>query len=215
MKRQGNYPNIKEKVKGVILFGDSVFFGIGASHWNKGCARILKKRLKGTPVFVKARNFDSTREGKIKLETEVSTKGGFSHIVIFFGNNDCRLVAVNTPRVDLDEFKSNLKYMIKTVRGVNLQVILSNLQPIDSKLFYRTLPDQKAFIRMEETPYLWHKRYSEACREVAMQEGVCLVDIHSVLKEQKEKILASDGLHPNDEGHMIIADKIFEALMGS
>lgn len=203
---------MKKDIKGVILFGDSVFFGIGASHRNKSCSRILKSKLKGIPVFIKARNSDSTREGKEKLKRDV-LRDGFSHIIILFGNNDCRLVDVNTPRVSLEEYKANLKDMIGLIKEKKLKVILSNLQPIDSEGFYKSLPDQKRFIKMDDTPYNWHKRYSDVCYEAAKEEGIPLLDIRSALEKEKTDILTSDGLHPNDYGHRIIADKIFGLLM--
>ncbi len=203
---------MKECIKGIILFGDSVFFGIGASHRNKGCARILKKEFINAPVLIKARSFDSSKEGVEKLES-VLAREGFSHVVLLFGNNDCRLVGVNTPRVPLKEFRANLKEMVKTIKAKRLNVLLANLQPIDSEGFYKSLPGQKEFIKMDESPYSWHKRYSDVCNDIANEEDIQLLDIRVALEKEKNNILAADGLHPNDYGHRIIASHIFKLLM--
>ncbi|OGX17207.1 MAG: hypothetical protein A3K83_03755 [Omnitrophica WOR_2 bacterium RBG_13_44_8b] len=73
----------------------------------------------------------------------------------------------------------------------------------------------KKFIAMTDTPYEWHKRYSDICEEVSRLEEIPLLNIRVKLEQKKNAALASDGLHPNDLGHKIIAQTIFEFLISS
>lgn len=198
-------------MKGLILFGDSIFFGTGASKRTKGCGKILKSIGK-FPVLIKGRNRDSTREGLKRLDSDVVKREGFSHIVLLFGNNDCRFIEINHALVDFDEYRENLYTMIYRLESAGKSVLISNLQPIDSQGFYNTHPETKKFVTINETPYSWQKRYSNICEEVARDKKVILIDIRKKLETKKSEILASDGLHPNDLGHRIIADTILETL---
>ena len=56
--------------EGIILFGDSVLFGTGATTRDNGCGRILRS-LTEIPILIKARNNDSTKEGLARLESDV------------------------------------------------------------------------------------------------------------------------------------------------
>ena len=196
---------------GIILFGDSVFFGTGATNRNNGCGRIL--RALGVNVLIKGRNGETTREGLKRLEADVLKKNGYSHAILLFGNNDCKLIGVNKALIDLKEYRDNLSEMIHRIKLSGKIPLISNLQPIDSEGFYKAYPEIKKFIAMKDTPYQWHKKYSDICAEIAKSERIQLLNVRSRLEERKEEVLASDGLHPNDLGHKIIAETIFKTLI--
>ncbi len=200
-------------MKGLVLFGDSIFFGTGASKRTKGCGKILKSILQ-FPVLIKGRNRDSTREGLERLESDAVKRNGFSHVIVLFGNNDCRFIGVNQALVDFTEYRSNLCTMINRIKSAGKIPLISNLQPIDSEAFYKVHPETKKFVAIDETPYGWQKRYSDICEEVAGDKKAPLIDIRVKLEARKDEILASDGLHPNDLGHRIIADAILKTLNG-
>lgn len=198
-------------MKGLVLFGDSIFFGTGASKRTNGCGKILKSILQ-FPVLIKGRNRDSTREGLARLESDAIGRDSFSHVILLFGNNDCRFIGVNQALVDFAEYRSNLCTMISRIKSAGKSPLISNLQPIDSEDFYKVHPETKKFVAIDETPYGWQKRYSDICGEVAAEENIPLVDIRKKLETRKSEILASDGLHPNDLGHRIITVTILETL---
>lgn len=202
---------ISMKINGLILFGDSVLFGTGASSRDNGCGRILRSLTK-IPILIKGRNNDSSKDGLARLESDVLKRGQYSHVILLFGNNDCRLVGINKPLVDLENYRTNLSDMIKQVKNAGKSAIISNLQPIESEGFYKTYPQMKQFISMTESPYQWHKRYSDVCEEISRSERIPLLNIRSKLEPRTNEVLASDGLHPNDLGHKIIAQTIFELL---
>ena len=197
-------------IDGIILFGDSVFAGVGASHRSHGCGKIIKSLL-GFPVLINARNLDTTQDAIAKIKNVVSEHYTYSHVIILFGNNDCKLIDYDKPIVSLEQYKNNLSSIIKQIITNNKIPIISNLQPIDEKLFYKTLPNVAAYMKKINSAYEWQKRYSDACEEVAKVEKINLIDIRSKLKENSDA-MAKDGLHPNDLGHRIIAEQILEGL---
>jgi len=196
---------------GIILFGDSVFFGIGASSRSKGCGKLLHCAAK-IPVLIKSRNRDTTKDALGRLEKDVLTQAGYSHVVVMFGNNDCRLQGLNTPSVSLKEYENNLREIIHKIKLCGKSPMLCNLQPISSEGFFRTLPEMKDFIDMDSTPYIWQKSYSDVCGKVSEETRIGFIDIRSPLEEEMDNIVSDDGLHPNDLGHQIIAREIIKTL---
>ncbi|MBL7197597.1 MAG: SGNH/GDSL hydrolase family protein [Candidatus Omnitrophica bacterium] len=200
-------------IKGVILFGDSVFFGYGASNKNLGCGRLLKKMYGKKPILIKAKNSDTTHDALRKIETNVLTQERYSHILILFGNNDSRLIGINKPICTVREYKENLIKMIYFVRKAKKHPIICNLQPLDDILFYKTLPETKEFVEMDETPDSWHKQYSDTALSVAKKLNTPSVDIETPLRRLGKEAMYGDGLHPNDIGHKKIADVVKEKIL--
>ena len=62
------------------------------------------------------------------------------------------------------------------------------------------------------------REYAQIVRDVARTEMVPLVDVYSIFEEYGTQPghavdeLLVDGVHPNDEGHKIIADRLVEQI---
>ena len=200
----------KSSLRGVILFGDSVLFGTGASHRKFGCGRILRTLL-DIPVIIKGKNNETSRDGLKRIARDALQEDKASHVIILFGNNDCRLMDFDKAIVGTEEYRKNLIEMIRLVKSRNKTPIISNLQPIDSSLFRKTLPDV-AKLMIKITPYASHKKYSDICNQIADSEDISLADIRSGLEGNSKETLAADGIHPNDTGHKIIAEEFLRKL---
>ena len=118
MKPYMSYKKGNTKITGIILFGDSVLCGTGASCRQYGCGKLLKYSLSNMPVLIKGRNRDTTRDGLERLQTNVLDQESYSHVIVLFGNNDCRLVEQNKPSISLEEYKSNLHKMIQHIKKI-------------------------------------------------------------------------------------------------
>lgn len=199
-----------KKYKNTILFGDSIFFGIGASHRNKGCGRLLKNDYKGK-VLIKSRPNETSKEAIERLDKDVLDHRDYSIVIILFGNNDCRLDDSQNPLVKLEDFKKNLIYIIVNIKRDGKIPILCNLQPIDSDSFFTAYGKDK-YVNFPYSPSSWHGKYSSVCDSIAAEQNIPLVDIRKSLKQYSKSILSKDGLHPNDRGHMIIKDILVENL---
>ncbi|MFC1674885.1 SGNH/GDSL hydrolase family protein [Candidatus Omnitrophota bacterium] len=199
-------------LNGVICFGDSVIFGTGASSRSCGCGRVLRSLLQ-VPVLIKGRNNDTSRDGLRRLRSDVLNRDGYSHVIILFGNNDCRLFDVDTPNIDSRKYKENIIKMIHAIKEKGKDPFISNLQPITSSGFTKSLPQMKQLMKNIKSPSDWHKSYSDALKEIAQVCNVKLVDIFNVLKSRMPNVICEDGLHPNDLGHKIIAEEFKKALV--
>lgn len=199
-------------MKSVFLFGDSVFFGVGASSRDRGCGKLLKKNI-NMPVFIKSRSLETSRDGLQRLERDILSKADSgSFIVIMFGNNDCRFNEENIPLVGLEEYRNNLKEMIRTIKFSSNIPFLCNLQPMSSDGFFRMFPNMRVFENDYLAPDLWQKKYSDACGDIVREEKITLIDVRTALEKHKDLVFAEDGLHPNDSGHEVVALEIANVL---
>jgi lysophospholipase L1-like esterase len=201
------------KVKGIILFGDSVFFGYGASDKSKGCGRVLRKIYISAPILIKAKNNDSTVDALNRLKNDVLLRKEYSHVFILFGNNDSRLVDLNKPVCDLRLYEKNLRQMVMNIKKNGKIPIMCNLQPLDDELSYKTLPGMGKYLNSDSTPDEWHKQYSDRVVEVGRSLNISVVDIEKALRSFGSKVIFDDGLHPNDFGHSIIAELLKKELI--
>lgn len=197
---------------GLIIFGDSTLAGTGASDREFGCAKLVKSALK-MPVSLRARNWNTSRDGLDRLEEDVIKQSQFSHVLILFGNNDGWLIGPGQPKVPLEEFRRNLLEIVSRIKNSDQFPLLCNLQPIDQVTLMRQFPELDEYRKyMELTAEQTHLQYSNAIEEVANKSGVDLIDIRSKLKNSPEKYIAEDGIHPNDKGHKMIANAIMQYL---
>ena len=198
-------------MRSIVLFGDSVFFGIGASSRDKGCGKLLKK-LTDLPVIIKSRSLDTSADGLARLDKDVLEQDDILFVIIMFGNNDCRLNEKDIPNVSPQEYKHNLKTMIQKIKFTSKIPLLSNLQPISSEGFFSLFPAMRSLVSIYSQPNTWQKKYSKICNKLSAEENIALVDIRLPLEKNIDSILAEDELHPNDLGHSIIAQELAKAL---
>jgi len=198
--------------RGVVLFGDSVFVGIGASRRSLGCSKIVQQLFE-YPVVVIARTGYTSMDGLLNLD-EVASQTECASVVIMFGNNDCRVTVEHGARTSPKDFRTNLLKLVKKLRSKGMPPLVCNLQPIDSVKYLKECAQAKELADLfGVTPYEWQKKYSEECERVAKETGVPLIDIRKRLECLSDEVIADDGLHPNDKGHRIIADEIVVSLM--
>ena len=199
---------------GLILYGDSVFFGYGASNKNSGCGRQLKTRL-SIPVIIKAKNSITTQDALAGLQNNVlsSDYAKYSDVIVLFGNNDCRLIMEDTPKIPLDKYKNNLIEIISLIASSGKKCYISNLQPLNDLQVMRVVEEIRNNMKQLKSPYLWQKQYSDTCKEVATICNIPLIDIRTPLENASADIFFEDGMHPNDHGHSIISNAIYAALI--
>ncbi|MFH0754577.1 MAG: GDSL-type esterase/lipase family protein [Candidatus Omnitrophota bacterium] len=126
-------------------------------------------------------------------------------ITIFF--------APDLPKVDIINYKENLKDLILKIKEYSKVPILCNLQPISNAGFYSTYKEIADYIKDPAIdPFGWQRKYSDACQQVATSLGIKFIDIRTPLESSFNNIWCPDGMHPNDEGHAIIAQVIIRSL---
>ena len=124
-----------------------------------------------------------------------------THVCIMFGLNDAwRPAADGPPLVALDRYVANLKQMIGLLRERRITPVLMTSNPF-----------------LTPASNVWLKPYIEACRKVARDERVALVDLYGRFAELEIETgncrsLYSDDCHMNVEGNVFIADMLTASL---
>lgn len=201
-------------VDGIILFGDSVLAGTGASDRQLGCGKLIKDQLE-IPVSIRSRNRDTSEFGLKRISEDVLAQQKHSHVLVLFGNNDCWVTEQLRPAISIKNFEKNLIEISRLIQRNSKQPLLCNLQPIENTNFFESFPEYQRYrdsIGLD--PYKWQAKYSQRIERVSEILSLPLIDIRTPLLNSIGVAIANDGLHPNDLGHSIIAKKILEVLGG-
>lgn len=150
-----------------------------------------------------------------------------------FGGNDCdfdwKMIADNptlehTPKTILDSFKEQFLLLIERVRELGSKPMILSLPPIDSDAYFSFISrfmndEQKANV----VKWLggdiniitrWHETYNRALFEISSSTNTPIIDITTPFENYDGDIMSlmcSDGIHPNAQGHELIADSIVGA----
>ena len=199
-------------ITGLILFGDSILAGTGASQRELACSKLIKSLIR-VPVSLRGRNWNTSQDGLDRLEEDVLSQKQYSHVLILFGNNDSRLIAPSQHMVPLEQFHVNMLTMVRKIKANGQWPMLCNLQLLDENLFSTTFPEADKYREsMGIGISALHQLYSDEIKKIADESDAAFVDIRSPLKKSKENTIALDGMHPNDQGHKIIAASIVAFL---
>lgn len=173
--------------------------GIDCSIINSGVSGSHSGRLVDNDKHKRKHGLDRFQEAVFNHQPDI--------VIIQFGINDSYIDEggpSGLSRIPLLEFKLNLRYMI------------TELKRIDSKIILMT---PNAFGAEKE---IWrHDRlaqYAQAVRELANEEWISCVDVYTMFEEYgngkaeaKDELLL-DGVHPNDKGHKLIAEKLSKKI---
>lgn len=129
-------------------------------------------------------------------------------VIINFGLNDAyQDNGVNTiSRIPLKYYKKNILFFIKNIKRQHGRIILLPPNPQTSK--YEEFRRERV------------KQYANAVRKISKCRNTYLIDSWKIFNDWgKDKPLGIDHLfldklHPNDEGHRLISDKLSEIIIG-
>jgi len=136
-------------------------------------------------------------------------------VVVQFGINDSAIDVWKTPpatepRVSPSDFEKNLRDIMARTRAAGASPILMTANPLrwtpKLKELYGQPPYDVARADGFEAPTL--VRYNEIIRNLAAELRIPLVDIHQEFQQHDTDKLLLDGMHPNDAGHALIAQRL-------
>jgi len=148
-------------------------------------------------------------------------------LIVQFGINDSAVDVwkkppATSPRVPLSSFRRNLTRIVELTRHGERKVILMTPNPMrwtaEMKAMYGKAPYKPAD---PDGFNVLLKDYAEAVRDVAAEQKIPLVDVYEAFLEhgrQKGRSvdqLLSDGVHPNDRGHEIVAQLLVEQIVAA
>ncbi|WP_163192796.1 SGNH/GDSL hydrolase family protein [Clostridium thermarum] len=227
--------NIKDCYN-LVLYGDSISKGVVYDEikgryvvLKENFANIIADNLKGV-MYNLGKFGNNIIRGAQKLETDV-LKRNPDIVFIEFGGNDCDFdwdaIAANPegnymPKTELSTFESTLNNIIDYFKKLNIFPVLMTLPPLDSNRYFKWVckNDSKAEDNVRQwlgdinRIFHWQEQYSVKVEETARKNNIELIDVRNAFLDQKEynRYLCIDGIHPNKEGHKIIADKVMEYL---
>ncbi|MEW6332996.1 MAG: GDSL-type esterase/lipase family protein [Thermodesulfobacteriota bacterium] len=170
-----------------IALGDSITAGGYLTSYDSSYVPLLSAKWKKT-VINEAVNGAHTSYGALTID-EVLFQHNPRYITIYFGSNDLGFV-------DPNDTIRDLQYMIERAKNNGTIPVVATMGPFLNNWAWRQ-------------PYA--TELSRKIRQLAASQGVACADIEAALGGNSHYMIP-DGMHPNDEGHKIIADTFYNAL---
>lgn len=205
-----------EPIQCIVAIGDSVTYGMSASSPQKCWVSLVTSMLEeiqGEPITLHNQgicsNILSVNSPAYQLSARPSGIERLQRDVIdchpdlvFFayGLNDSR------GGTSLDIFRRDYQKAIDDIRGQISPLIVT----LD--LYYMHESFYKGCEGWNESDYEVTETFNAVIREIAEKNGLIFADVYSALKGV-DWAVCEDHCHPNDLGHRLIANRVFEAVM--
>jgi len=212
------------KPRRIVAFGSSTTAPRGSL---RVYADILRDELpaRGLPVevFNAGIGGDTTELGRARFEQDVLDRRP-DLVIIQLGINDAavdvwRNPPAPGPRVALERYRENLTYFVTTLQAQGAQVILMTPNPLRWADKTRKLYGQPPYDPQSPDGFsVTMPPYVEAVRQVAAERGVKLIDVWAAyhdydgIEGQSMDGLLLDGMHPNEAGHRLVAERLIAAI---
>jgi len=190
----------------ILVFGDSVEYGAWDSQggWVDRVKQQLHQEFLDSKGKAKHQLLnlgiggDTSTKILARMDAEIHARDskGWPLVLIFsFGTNDERTVD-DQPEVNTETFKTNIQ-----------QIITKAHKYTDKILFVGCSPLREPVVDFKTHRYIDAQvaAYEDILRAEVETTGVQFVEIRSVLTEKGASIFSDDGIHPNDDGHKLIA----------
>ncbi|MFP6904631.1 MAG: GDSL-type esterase/lipase family protein [Verrucomicrobiota bacterium] len=171
----------------ILAFGDSITFGLGISDPYPS----KLTRLSGHPVINAGITSQTSSQGLGRIGGLLS-KHKPTHVCILYGSNDVR------GGISADSTASNIGAMIDAVQTSGAKAIVGTLPPLPGSAIN---PNHQSAVNITNA----------RIRTVVGSKGATLADLAHEFGSGAGS-MASDGIHPNDNGAAIIAVTFYEKL---
>lgn len=170
-----------------IALGDSITVGGYLTSYTSSYVPLLSTKW-GKTIFNEAVNGAHTSYGASTIDNVLSQHNP-RYITIYFGSNDLGFV-------DPKDTIRDLQYMIERAKENGTIPVVATMGPFLNNWAWRQ-------------PYA--TELSLRIRQLAASQGIACADIEAALGGNSNYMIP-DGMHPNSEGHRIIADTFYNAL---
>ncbi|MBR4819747.1 MAG: SGNH/GDSL hydrolase family protein [Clostridiales bacterium] len=218
----------------IAAFGDSVLKGViyEDEHYRVADTSFQKICEESFGITIENRaKFGSTiTKGESVFEKNLSliSKTDSEYVVLEFGGNDCDFnwkevsedpERHHLPSSTISNFTSTYTNIINEIKALGKTPVLLSLPPIDSARYFKQISkglngeNIMRWMRNDQQFITnWHERYNIEIFKLAIATQVPVIDITSIFLEKKNysRFLCKDGIHPNEEGHKLIAKAIEE-----
>lgn len=224
------------EIKSVIVWGDSILKGIISTEdlTQIRPSEINALQMAGEKLNIEVNNKSIYGAHIIKLQstqTKNLNKGLTADIALIeSGTNDCDYewndvctipFSEITQKVPLADFKRIVSEMVDTSRENKITPVLVTAPdfaiPYWREYITRGLDKDKIAQFIGEDPYVLlrnQEEYMEAIRQVAAEKNVQLIDMRVEFRKASDPmaLMCKDGVHPNIEGHKLMADVFVKLL---
>lgn len=205
-----------QKKTKVIFFGDSITeLGVKRDKYVGYILKMdsmLKKEKKDDQYELIGSGISGNKvyDLYLRLEDDVMSKNP-DVVVIYVGVNDVWHKTLLGTGTDADKFEKFYQAIIKKLKDKNIKVVLCTPAVVGEKTDMSNPLDGDL------------NRYSNIIRDLSKKNSLPLIDLRKkfldYLKnnnpDNKEKdILTYDRVHMNDKGNQLLADEMWEALVG-
>lgn len=225
---------IKDSSLKFIVTGDSISKGVVYDDvkgkytvLENNYVSILQNKMKGM-VRNTARFGNTLIKGIGRLKHDVESESP-DIVLIEYGGNDCDFnwseIAddpgrEHSPKTDFYLFEQMLKETIHFLKNNKIIPVLMTLPPLNAERYFKWVSknDSNAernilqWLGSVTKIYWWQERYNSMVIKVAEETHTKWIDIRGAFLQDPDysKYLCVDGIHPNEAGHRIIADKVLE-----
>ncbi|MBO4744684.1 MAG: SGNH/GDSL hydrolase family protein [Bacteroidales bacterium] len=227
-------------MKIISAFGDSIMKGVvfdsksnskykvTNSSFADLCQKTLKLTVSNHAKF--GSRINQVWNNVNRYENEISNA---DYVIFECGGNDCdfnwseiaeRPDEEHRPNTTVENFANIYSTLIDKVREYKSKPVLLSLPVIDSQRFFNTvsagLAKENILKWLHGNVYAisyWHESYNIQLFKLAQQKHVPIIDITTpfMLKSNYCDYLCSDGMHPNEKGHLLIANTIQNFVVNS
>ena len=211
---------IEARFINILVFGDSIVWGFGDSE-KGGWTNLLKvffqsseytKNLIFNTVYNLGIGGDTTDLLLERFRNEVEARVEENHgirktdIMIFaIGTNDSIFLnSKDNPRVNLEDFRKNLRELINQAKKFTKKIIFIGLNEVDESKTAPTPWNKSRYWTNESM-----KKYDSMIRLVCQKNDILFIPMFDLLNK-KDLI---DGLHPNSRGHQKIFERVKDFLL--
>lgn len=204
----------------VVSFGDSTTATRGSL---RVYSRVLREDLpkRGIPVQVINAGVggNTTVMARKRFQKDVLDRKP-AVVIVQFGINDAAVDVWKTPpatepRVSLKTYEANLRFFIRSIRATGAKPILMTPNPLRWTPKLKTMYGKAPYIADDPDGFnVLLKQFAAKAREIAADEKVPLIDIYKAMESNAEELLL-DGMHPNDKGQQLVAEKLMPVVIAA
>jgi lysophospholipase L1-like esterase len=184
----------------LLVEGDSVAAGQRAMNGMGWADQVAKSVLTNSGSFTNdavSGSLSADVLSRIKAKNNLET---YDAVAIAVGLNDLYGSSQEIGNVSLYEYKKNISNIVDTIgTGDHKTVVLIGIP------YYRDCcGSEKSFIKVDS----WNKGLAE----IALHRSLLYVDIYNLMLREGADNLMDDVLHPNQEGHNVIAKEVISKI---
>ncbi|NLG89108.1 MAG: SGNH/GDSL hydrolase family protein [Clostridiaceae bacterium] len=216
----------------ILVSGDSISKGViydesknKYSILQDNYVDLLRNKLNGI-IYNTSRFGNTIIKGIQKLKDSI-----FKHkpdiVLIEYGGNDCDFnwdeiskdpFADHAPHTGFEKFEKTLFDTVSFIKEKGITPVLMSLPPLNADRYLDWISKNNPIVKTNILKWLgsvtkiywWQERYNSVIVRIAEETKTLWIDIRSAFLRFPDfsELLCIDGIHPNRNGHAVIAEEI-------